>query len=131
VQFTEGVIKCELKEPVKNSVEETLNGLLEQEAKQLTRAAKYERTEKRTGYRGGSCTRKPGTASGEAPLTTPKLKGTTFETAIMERCRRREGGVEEALIEMYPAGVSVRRVEDITEAPRRRQSAAGGHKRIE
>ena len=30
--------------------------------------------------------------------------------------RRRETSVEEALIEMYLAGVSVRRVEDITEA---------------
>jgi len=39
-----------------------------------------------------------------------------FETAIIERYRRRETSVEEALIEMYLAGVSVRRVEDITEA---------------
>jgi putative transposase len=37
-------------------------------------------------------------------------------TAIIERYRRREGSVEEALVEMYLAGVSVRRVEDITEA---------------
>ena len=34
---------------------------------------------------------------------------------IIERYRRRESSVEEALIEMYLAGVSVRRVEDITE----------------
>ena len=46
----------------------------------------------------------------------PRLKGVTFETAIIERYRRRESSVEEALIEMYLAGVSVRRVEDITEA---------------
>jgi transposase-like protein len=46
----------------------------------------------------------------------PRLKGISFETAIIERCRRRESSVEEALIEMYLAGVSVRRVEDITEA---------------
>jgi putative transposase len=49
-------------------------------------------------------------------LKVPKLKGVTFETAIIERYRRRESSVEEALIEMYLAGVSVRRVEDITEA---------------
>ena len=36
--------------------------------------------------------------------------------AIIERYRRRETSIEEALIEMYLAGVSVRRVEDITEA---------------
>ena len=46
----------------------------------------------------------------------PRLKGMSFETAIIERYRRRESSVGEALIEMYLAGVSVRRVEDITEA---------------
>ena len=46
----------------------------------------------------------------------PRLKGISFETAIIERYRRRESSVEEALIEMYLAGVSVRRVEDIAEA---------------
>lgn len=51
-------------------------------------------------------------------LKVPKLKGIPFETAIIERYRRRESSVEEALIEMYLAGVSVRRVEDITEALR-------------
>ena len=45
-----------------------------------------------------------------------QLKGISFEIAIIERYRRRESSVEEALIEMYLAGVSVRRVEDITEA---------------
>ena len=49
-------------------------------------------------------------------LHAPRLKGISFETAIIERYRRRESSVEEALIEMYLAGVSVRRVEDITEA---------------
>ena len=49
-------------------------------------------------------------------LNVPKLKGVQFETAIIERYRRRESSVEEALIEMYLAGVSVRRAEDISEA---------------
>ena len=65
VQLNEEVIKGQIKELVRGSVEETLNELLE---------------------------------------------------AGIERYRRREGSVEEALIEMYLAGVSVRRVEDITEA---------------
>jgi putative transposase len=54
-----------------------------------------------------------------------KLKGVAFETAIIERYRRRESSVEEALIEMYLAGVSVRRVEDITEALWRIRVSAG------
>lgn len=53
---------------------------------------------------------------GDVTLHVPRLKGVSFETAIIERYRRRESSVEEALIEMYLAGVSVRRVEDITEA---------------
>ena len=46
----------------------------------------------------------------------PKLRKLPFETQIIERYKRRETSVEEALVEMYLAGVSVRRVEDITEA---------------
>ena len=103
VQFNEGAIKNELKELVRNSVEETLNGLLEQEAEQLTQAAKYERTHNRQAYRSGKYTRKLGTTSGEVTLKMPKLKGVPFETAIIERYRRRESSVEEALIEMYLA----------------------------
>lgn len=47
-----------------------------------------------------------------------KTQGISFETAIIERYRRRESSVEKALIEMYLTGASVRRVEDITEALR-------------
>jgi putative transposase len=116
IHLNEGAIKSELKDLVRNSVEETLNGLLEREAQVLTNAAKYERTENRQGYRSGHYERNLLTSTGEVKLKVPKLKGVAFETAIIERYRRRESSVEEALIEMYLAGVSVRRVEDITEA---------------
>ena len=53
IQLNEGIIKEELKDLVRNSVEETLNGLLDKEAADLTNAAKYERTESRQGYRSG------------------------------------------------------------------------------
>jgi putative transposase len=66
--------------------------------------------------RAGTYERKLQTKDGEVQLKVPKLRQRTFETAIIERYRRREASVEEALIEMYLAGVSVRRVEDITEA---------------
>ena len=115
VHLNEEMIKSELKELVRSSVEETLNSLLEQEAQQLTNAARYERTEERRGYRSGHYSRQFATTSGEVTLQMPKRKGVSFETAIIERYRRRESSVEEALIEMYLAGVSVRRVEDITE----------------
>jgi putative transposase len=67
-------------------------------------------------HKAGHYERKLQTKAGEVKLRIPKLRTQTFETAIIERYRRRESSVEEALIEMYLAGVSVRRVEDITEA---------------
>lgn len=116
IHLNEGAIKQELKGLVRNSVEETLNGLLDQEAQELTQAGRYERTQDRQGYHSGHYERKLTTTSGEVTLKMPKLKGVAFETAIIERYQRQESSVEEALIEMYLAGVSVRRVEDITEA---------------
>ncbi|MEY9699562.1 hypothetical protein ABIF50_001412 [Bradyrhizobium diazoefficiens] len=68
--------------------------------------------------RAGSYERTLQTKAGDVNLKVPKLRRQTFETAIIERYRRRESSVEEALIEMYLAGISVRRVEDITEALR-------------
>ena len=56
------------------------------------------------------------TQVGEVELKIPKLRKQTFESAIIERYRRREISVEEAIVQMYLAGVSVRRVEDVTEA---------------
>ena len=82
----------------------------------LCGARKYERTEGRKDTRAGSYDRQLQTKAGEVTLTVPKLRSLPFETAIIERYRRRESSVEEALIEMYLAGVSVRRVEDITQA---------------
>ena len=92
-------------------MEETLNALLDKEADELVNAQKYERSAERQGYRSGHYKRNFQTTAGEVELNVPKIKGVPFETAIIERCRRRESSV----IEIYLAGVSVRRVEDITE----------------
>jgi len=116
IEIDEARIKDHLGELVRGSVEDTLNTLLEAEADQMCNAARYERTEARRDTRAGSYDRKLHTKAGEVNLKVPKLRRQTFETAIIERYRRREASVEEALIEMYLAGVSVRRVEDITEA---------------
>jgi putative transposase len=116
VQIDDGQIRAHLDEVVRATVEETLNALLDAEADQLCGARKYERTEGRKDTRAGSYERQLHTKAGEVTLQVPKLRSLPFETAIIERYRRRETSVEEALIEMYLAGVSVRRVEDITQA---------------
>ena len=77
---------------------------LEKEAESLTQAARYERSEARQGYRSGHYDRNLTTTSGDVTLHVPRFKGVSFETAIIERYRRRESSVEEALIEMHLAG---------------------------
>ena len=116
IQFNEGAIKQELSNLVRQSVEDTLNMLLDEEADRLTNATRYERTDGRVDTRAGHYKRKLLTKAGEVELKMPKLRTLPFETAIIERYKRREVSVEEALVEMYLAGISVRRVEDITEA---------------
>ena len=115
IQLNEDLIKHDLKDLVRSSVEETLNALLERK-QMIVNAEKYERSSERQGYRSGHYKRNLHTTAGEVELKVPKLKGISFETAIIKRYHRRESSVEEALIEMYLAGVSIRRVEDITEA---------------
>ena len=116
IHINEEQIKDHLGEMVRGTVEETLNEMLEQEAEQLVGAERYERTEGRKDTRAGHYNRNLETKAGKVRLRVPKLRNLSFETAIIERYKRREASVEEALIEMYLAGVSVRRVEDITQA---------------
>jgi putative transposase len=116
IKIDDDRIKGHLDRVVRGTVEETLNALLDAEADRLCNAQRYERSEDRRDTRAGHYERKLHTKAGEVNLKVPKLRRQTFETAIIERYKRRETSVEEALIEMYLAGVSVRRVEDITEA---------------
>ena len=78
VQLNEEVIKSQIKELVRGSVEETLNELLEKEAESLTQAARYERSEARQGYRSGHYDRNLTTTSGDVTLHMPRLKGVSF-----------------------------------------------------
>ena len=115
IQIDEARIRDHLGEMVRGTVEETLNAMLDAEADRLCGAGRYERSEARQDTRAGSYERTLHTKAGDVSLNIPKLRRQIFERAIIERYRRRESSVEEALIE-YLAGVSVRRVEDITEA---------------
>ena len=116
IHIDEGELKKNISEIVRQSVEDTLNSLLDAEADELCRAKRYERNSQRASTRAGHYSRNLQTTSGEVRLKVPKLRDLPFETAIIDRYRRRESSVEEAMVEMYLAGVSVRRVEDITEA---------------
>jgi putative transposase len=116
IRIEEEKIRSHVGEVVRQTVEETLNGLLQAEADELCGAKRYERSPERLDTRAGHYDRRLQTQAGEVTLQVPRLRNLPFETEVVERYRRRESSVEEALVEMYLAGVSVRRVEDITEA---------------
>ena len=70
VKLNEEVIKGQIKELVRGSVEETLNELLERETESLIQVAQYERNEARQGYRSGHHDRNLTTISGDVTLHT-------------------------------------------------------------
>ena len=112
----EGLVKSQIGDVVRETVEQTLNKMLDAEADELCGARRYARSPDRIDTRAGHYERALDTKAGRVRLKVPKLRTIPFESAIIDRYRRRESSVEEALMEMYLAGVSVRRVEDITEA---------------
>ena len=116
IRIDESEIRGHLDEMVRGTVEETLNAMLDAEADEMCNAQRYEHSPDRIDTRAGSYNRKLHTKAGEVEVKVPKLRKQTFETAIIERYRRRDISIEEAIVQMYLAGVSVRRVEDITEA---------------
>ena len=116
IRIDESEIRGHLDEMVRGTVEETLNAMLDAEADEMCNAQRYEHSPDRVDTRAGSYKRKLHTKAGEVEVKVPKLRKQTFETAIIERYRRRDISIEEAIVQMYLAGVSVRRVEDITEA---------------
>ena len=116
IRIDESEIRGHLDEMVRGTVEETLNAMLDAEADEMCNAQRYEHSPDRVDTRAGNYKRKLHTKAGEVEVKVPKLRKQTFETAIIERYRRRDISIEEAIVQMYLAGVSVRRVEDVTEA---------------
>lgn len=74
ITLNEEAIKGQLGDLVRQSVEDTLNALLDEEADRLTNATRYERTEGRKDTRAGHYKRKLLTKAGEVDLKVPKLR---------------------------------------------------------
>ena len=115
LQVDQAMLETTLDRMVRKSVEETLNAMLDAEADEITGAARYERSGEWKAYRAGHYERDLTVKAGKMSLKVPKLKGAVFESAVIERYRRREESVEEALIDMYLAGVSTRQVDDVSQ----------------
>lgn len=98
LQVDENMLETRLDRLVSEKVEQLLNA----EADEITGAARYERTGDRKAYRVGHYERDLTVKAGTVTLKVPKLKGALFESAVIERYRRREQSVEEALIGHVP-----------------------------
>lgn len=114
ITLDEDMLKGELRGLVRRTVEEVINGILDAQADELVNAERYERTDERQAYRSGHYTRGLLTQAGRIEVSVPKLRGTRFTSEVIERYRRREESVDEALMEMYLLGVSTRSMEDVT-----------------
>lgn len=115
IQFDQAIFETKLDAMVRDKVEQIVNAMLDEEADLIANAARYERSDGRKAYRAGHYARRFTVKAGRLGLKVPKLKGALFESAVIERYRRREQSVEESLIDMYLAGVSTRRVDDISQ----------------
>ena len=115
IQIDQNLLETRLDRLVAEKVTELLNAMLDAEADEIANAARYERNSERKAYRAGHYDRSLTAKAGRLALKVPKLKGAAFESAVIERYRRREESVEEALIDMYLAGVSTRQVDDISQ----------------
>lgn len=115
IQFDQAMFESKLDRMVREKVEQTIDLMLDAEADEIANAARYERSGDRKAFRAGHYDRHLTAKAGGLSLKIPKLKGEVFRSRVIERYRRREESVEEALMEMYMAGVSTRRVDDISQ----------------
>ena len=115
IRFDQAMFETRLDAMVRDKVEQIADAMLDEEADLIANAARYERSDGRKAYRAGHYARRFTVKAGRLGLKVPKLKGALFESAVIERYRRREQSVEESLIDMYLAGVSTRRVDDISQ----------------
>ena len=98
IQIDQNLLETRLDRLITEKMTQILNAMLDAEADEITGAARYERSGGRKAYRAGHYDRSLTAKAGRLALKVPKLKGAVFESAVIERYRRREESVEEALI---------------------------------
>jgi putative transposase len=110
----ENTLKDEIRDLVRRTVEEAVNGILDAQADELASAERYERTDERQAHGSGHYSRGPPAQAGKIEAGVPKPGGVRLATEAVERHGRRESSVEEALMETCLLGVSTRNIEDVT-----------------
>ncbi len=110
-------VKLNVEARVRQGVKAVLEEVLEEEMAEHLDAGYRELTPTRRGERNGHYTRNLVTPAGKIErLEVPRDREGEFVTEVFERYKRMTGDVEEAVLEMYLSGISVRKIAGVTEA---------------
>jgi putative transposase len=110
-------VKRDVQARVREGVKAVLEEVLEEEMTEHLEAGYRELTPTRRGERNGHYTRNLVTPAGRIErLEVPRDREGEFLTEVFERYKRMTGDVEEAVLEMYLSGISVRKIAGVTEA---------------
>jgi putative transposase len=110
-------VKLDVEARVRQGVKAVLEEVLEEEMAEHLQAGYRELTPTRRGERNGYYQRNLVTPAGKIErLEVPRDREGEFVTEVFERYKRMTGDVEEAVLEMYLSGISVRKITGVTEA---------------
>jgi transposase-like protein len=110
-------VKRDVEARVRQGVKAVLEEVLEEEMAEHLEAGYRELTPTRRGERNGHYQRNLLTPAGKIErLEVPRDREGEFVTEVFERYKRMTGDVEEAVLEMYLSGISVRKIAGVTEA---------------
>jgi putative transposase len=97
-------------------VKAVLEEVLEEEMAEHLQAGYRESAPTRRGERNGHYTRNLLTPTAKIErLEVPRDREGQFATEVFERYKRMSGDAEEAVLEMYLSGISVRKIAGVTE----------------
>jgi len=110
-------VKMDVEARVREGLKAVLEEVLQEEMTQHLEADYRELTPTRRGERNGHYTCNLVTPTGRIEhLEVPRDREGEFVTDVFERYKRMSGDVEEAVLEMYLSGISVRKIAGVTEA---------------
>jgi putative transposase len=113
----EQAVKRDVQTRVREGVKAVLEEVLQEEMTEHLEAGYRELTPTRRGQRNGHYTRNLVTPAGRIErLEVPRDREGEFVTEVFERYKRMTGDVEEAVLEMYLSGISVRKIASVTDS---------------
>ena len=110
-------VKLDVEARVRQGVKAVLEEVLQDEMTRHLEAGYRQLTPTRRGERNGYYQRNLVTPAGKIErLEVPRDREGEFVTEVFERYKRMTGDVEEAILEMYLSGISVRKIAGVTDA---------------